>query len=188
MKRHSYGKLIGMSWSWMIQMLFRPLSLKKWIYLGVIILLAGQMGGGGGCNVNLKGGDGNFNKMFEKFQQTPVTAGSPVEAQSFPESIKEIIASQDGAAIQVPSFLQNRQTVILVVAVGGIIVLLASVFMLLWIWLASNFSFVFIDSVLKNDASFRVPFHRNKYQGNSYFRWNILFSTAIFLVFAAIIA
>src|SRR4030042_3834958 len=49
MKKHSYGKLIRMSWDWTCEVLFRPFNLKKWIMLGIILTLAGQLGS---CNLN----------------------------------------------------------------------------------------------------------------------------------------
>lgn len=53
------------------------------------------------------------------------------------------------------------------------IIALAIIFLLLW--LHSRFSFIFISSVTRNDASIKAPFRENKLIGNSFFKWNIIF-------------
>jgi hypothetical protein len=184
MKKHSYGKLIGMSWSWVVQVLFRPFSLKKWIMLAVIIILAGQMGGG--FNFNFQGNAGDFRKILEEnLEKASLSTGTQTEApassvsyqlgESEGISVAQEIFPQPDAAPQIMPAL-DRKTLILISSIGLFIFLFILVFSLLWMWISSNFSFVFIDSMVRNDASLRVPFHRNKPQGNSYFRWNIIFA------------
>ncbi len=163
MKKHSYGKLIGMSWGWAKEILFRPFILKKWIMLAVIIFLAGQMGGGINLNFNLNRAD------FEGF-------------------IGQINEKAPGVVMpQAPDLSIDPQILTQAIIVGAFIVIFIGIFILLWLWVNSNFSFVFIDSIVRNDASLRVPFHRNKAQGNSYFRWNIVFGLMSLLVFGGII-
>ncbi len=183
MKRHSYGKLISMSWGWMAQILFRPFSLKKWIMLGIIILLAGQMSGG--CNINLKGDRADFKGLMSTLgKKAPV-----IKKLSLPQDIvpQPDIVPQ-APSFQVPPVSKDRRAVASAIAIAAFIILFIGIFVLLWIWLSSNFSFVFIDSIMRNDASLRVPFHRNKAQGNSYFRWNVVLTLIGLLVLGGIIS
>ncbi len=156
----------------MLEVLFRPFRLKKWIMLFVIILLAGQMSGN--FNVNIRGNRADFEKIINQ-----VRKGVPIAAEA--PALSEV-------APQLQSLPKSPKTTILVTTVATVITLLITVFILLLMWVSSNFSFVFIDSIVKNDASLRVPFHRNKAQGNSYFRWNIVFALIGLLTFGIIIA
>lgn len=177
MKKHSYGKLIKTSWHWMLEVLFRPFNLKKWIMLGIIIVLAGQIGGG--VNLNVSGDRGNLEKVMNFFgKEAPSIQGL---------TLPQDVTSQLGIAPQAQTPRPDIKTLIPVIAVGIIIILFIGIFVLLWIWVGSNFSFVFIDSIIRNDASLRVPFHRNKTQGNSYFKWNIVFALISLLIFGVII-
>lgn len=194
MKKHSYGKLVNMSWNWMIQILFRPFILKKWIMLAVIIALAGQMGGN--LNLNLRGDGADFQKVIDSIRQK-VPVASEIQSPFMRPAIAEEpggvstlanMAPQIAAIPQIPSFFSDPKTIIFTVVVGITLFLLMAIFILLWIWINSNFSFVFIDSMIRNDASLRIPFHRNKPQGNSYFRWNVAFSLISLLVFGGIIS
>jgi len=199
MKRHSYGQLIGMSWQWMSQILFRPFSLKKWIMLGIIILLAGQMGG---FNFNASGDKSGFEKFINTVGkkasvtdkepaplEAPIILKAPnITGKTVDVSVLNGVVPRLGAALQMPSFNKNPRQVILIILVVGVIILFVSVFILLWMWVNANFSFVFIDSIMRNDASLRTPFHRNKARGNSYFRWNIVFSSIALLTFGVIIS
>jgi len=187
MKKYSYGKLISVSWDWMCQILFRPFSLKKWIMLFVIVALAGQLGGG--CNISLPGNNGDFDKIINKLKQNAAPiAGTAIPPQEITvQESQKITAAQAGVAAEVPSFSLEPRTIALLAVIVSVVLLFIGIFVLLWMWLTSNFSFVFIDSIVKNDASFRVPFHRNKAQGSSYFKWNIVFSSIALLVFGIIL-
>ena len=60
MKKYSYGRIIQMTWLKTSEILLKPVAFKKWLMLGIIILLAGQMGG---FNFNLGGNKNDFNKI-----------------------------------------------------------------------------------------------------------------------------
>ncbi len=66
-------------------------------------------------------------------------------------------------------------------AVFGSVMLFVVALVLLLMWLGSRFAFVFIEDIVKNDASIRRPFADNAVAGNSYFKFNILFM-GIFLI------
>ena len=191
MKKHSYGKLISMSWYWMVQILFRPFSLKKWIMLGIIILLAGQMGGGGGGGGGKKADSDKFKKVSNTELSLNIEAPVPSEFSVQSEKPNDIIPS-------VPVFPQPKNMLRMLSSGAPIIpaplallliaiLLFVGLMIILWMWVVSNFSFVFIDSIVKNDASLRVPYHRNKPQGRSYFYWIAIFSSIAILTFGIII-
>lgn len=193
MKKHSYGKLISMSWNWMIEILIRPFSLKKWIILGIIILLAGQMG----FNFNIVGKKGNLDGIIDKFKKNaPVTNLAPSQVESpfaVPEGGEEAslfknIPSVSDIISKLSDFFKSPAARRLIFALAIFLFLLVGFIIILWIWVRANFSFVFIDSVVRNDASLRIPFHRNKPQGNSYFWWSLIYNIIVLLVFGAIIS
>lgn len=53
---------------------------------------------------------------------------------------------------------------------------------ILFLWLYSRFSFIFLSSIIRNDASIKGPFKENKREGNSFFKWNILFLLAVIII------
>jgi len=171
-----------MSWDRTAQILFKPLIPKKWIMLGIIIMLAGQMGG---FNFNISGNKKNFEKAMNLLTQK-----APLSSTVINETAATDLTASKGLDIQrirsLPIFSDPRSAALLVLIVGGVLLLLG-LLLFLWMWVNANFSFVFIESVVKNDASLRVPFHRNKLQGNSYLMWNVLFSSAAVLLLSAII-
>lgn len=193
MKKHSYGKLISKSWNWMVQILFRPFSLKKWIMLGIIILLAGQMGGGG-FNINLGGDKADFNKIIDALKQKvplateiPAPLGAPIipgktEEITIPQNIAPLLEVMPKAA----PFFTDPKTVGLLALIIIPLLLFVGLIIILWMWLNANFSFVFIDSIVRNDASLRIPFHRNKPRGSSYFWWNVIYGSLVLLMFGII--
>jgi len=173
MKKYSYGRLIHMSWKRTAEILFRSFSIKKWIMLGIIVLLAGQVGG---FNFNINGNKADFEKAI-----TQITKGASVPAD---------LSSSEGPSmpnIRTLLAFGNPKKAILLLMIIGSVLLLLGVLLFLWMWVQANFSFVFVESVVKNDASFRVPFHKNKPQGNSYLMWNIFFSSAAILLLSVII-
>lgn len=79
---------------------------------------------------------------------------------------------------QKPEWPACRLVPVLIAA--GIIALIV---FLLYLWLYSRFSFVFLNSVIRNDASIKAPFKENKPLGNSFFKWNLTFLLCISAVF-----
>ena len=163
-----------MTWLKTSEILLKPVAFKKWLMLGIIILLAGQMGG---FNFNLGGNKNDFNKIANVITKEMPAPHLPAIA-STPKGLLENIRSM-------PIFSDPKKAITVVLIIGGILMLLG-LLLFLWMWVNANFSFVFIDSVVRNDASLRVPFHRNKQQGNSYLMWNIIFSSAAILILCAI--
>lgn len=182
MKTHSYGALIAMSWNRTAEILFKPFNFKKWIILGIIIVLAGQAGG---FNFNIGGNKADIEKAINQItKESPSSSGEIAQTAPAGPSAPENLSMPDIRTL--PIFSNPKKAMLLVLIVGGVLLLLG-LLLFLWMWVQANFSFVFIESVIKNDASIRVPFHRNKPQGNSYLMWNICFSSAAILLLCAII-
>lgn len=141
--------IIHASYEWTKTVLFRPFSLKKWIFLCIIAILAGEFSG---CNINI-----NIPKKQGVAQQIGI------------ETFKNIH--------QYKCFIP----MIVILALIGLSLII------LLLWLYSRFSFIFLNSVVKNDASIKGPFRENKNTGNSFFKWNILFLASIFSIFLLMI-
>lgn len=133
----TFSGIITSSWEWTKTVLFKPFGLKKWLFLCLIGLMAGEFSG---CNMNIN--------LPARQTPHPVIAPAP--------------------------------WLLPVIITAGAAVLLLSI---LFFWLYSRFSFIFLSSVLKNDASIKAPFGEHRYIGNSFFGWNLFFFLTIILLF-----
>lgn len=193
MKKHSYGKLIGMSFNWMAEILFRPFNLKKWIMFAVITILAGQLGGG--FNFNLGGNRDNLDKIIRAVRGASSVSNN-TDSQTEPAAGPDLFGALREAKKLIPRpeigkkisdlFKDPKKISAIVFLIVPFILLLLLV-IIIWMWVKANFSMVFIDSVVRNDASLRVPFHKNKPQGKSFFLWSMAFSAIVILVLGSII-
>lgn len=155
-----FGAIIGESAEWTKQVLFKPFDFKKWMVLTFIALMAGAMSNG--FNFNYGGGNGSHH--YESQQQKPLAANEA-------EGVVSASAAESKAVI----------TIVIVAAV----ILIA--LLLLFIWLGSRFSFVFLEDVIRNDASIRAPFSANADAGDSYYKFNLVFLLIFFLVLGLLI-
>jgi len=198
MKRHSYAKIIGVSWNWMTTMLFRPFNRKKWIMLGIIILLAGQMGLN--FNFNWKRDEGGFDDLLKKYgKKVPFINRQPQRPEVYSPRLgthfglfglgEKKSPDQPGFRAKVSDFKQKMKDfshkhgkVAMVIAIAIPYIIFIIFLIVLWIWIKAGFSFVFIESVVKNDASLTVPFHKYRPQADSYFKWSLAYGAVVFLV------
>lgn len=153
-----FGAIIGDSADWTKKVLFQPFNFKKWLILAFIAIMAGSMSNG--CNFNSGSGD-----HYESQQQQQQKRG-------------ECVPPEDGSGCRggtcaAPSAAGQDLTVFWVIF--GSVMLFIVALLLLFMWLGSRFAFVFIEDIIKNDASIRKPFAGNADVGNSYFRFNIVF-------------
>ena len=159
-----FGAIIGESAEWTKQVLFKPFDFKKWMVLTFIALMAGAMSNG--CNFNSGGNNNHYAQKQEQHQAAPGASAAvqaPADKKPSPAEIKTIIT--------------------IIVAVAIAIIALVVILM----WLGSRFSFVFLEDVIKNDASIKAPFAANADVGNSYFRFNIVFITIFLAIFGFLI-
>lgn len=162
----TFSEIIRSSWEWTKTVLFRPFSLKKWIFLCIIAILAAEISG---CNLNL-----NINIPAEKPKEEMVQAGviSPSPSPS---------SEEQGSPNPLPVGERSISMWLILAIIAGIIIGLA--LLILFMWIYSRFSFIFLNSIVKNDASIKGPFRENKSIGNSFFKWNI----ALFCIFVGVV-
>ena len=162
-----FGEILRAAWEWTRTIVFRPFSFKKWIFLCLIALMAGEISS---CNLNLNLPLDNQQEQSEQ----AVAEDEDTSSQQMPAADPVTPAPADQAGL--PAAL-IAIFVLLGIVIGGAL-------LLLFAWLYSRFSFIFLESIIRNDASIREPFRRIRKNGNSYFVWNIIFA----LIFIALLA
>lgn len=161
-----FSRLIDASIEWTTAVLFRPFNVKKWLILGFIALMAGALAGNGNFRLNLPVGE-KENKNTEITQ----THNRSIE-QSFQDGLKQFKQS-----------LKDPLTQVLIVS--GVLLFLALTVFLTWI--CARFVFVFLESVVKNDASVKIPFHSNKTIGNSLFKFWITITVIMWIILGVLV-
>ncbi|MFH1406544.1 MAG: hypothetical protein ABIH01_00860 [Candidatus Omnitrophota bacterium] len=148
---------------------FRPISVKKWIWLTIIAMLAGQTIGG--CNLNI-----------------PTSFRRAAIEQESRQPTAQVVLCAEKTAIpsQPPVPLAKRLTPVIIVmflflGACGIFAFF------LWIWLYSRFNFIFVNAVVNNNASVKQPFLENKTQGNSLFIWEALVSSGFLILLGVLV-
>ncbi len=160
-----FGAIIGESAEWTKFALFKPFNFKKWMALTFIALMAGSMSNG--CNFNTGSGWNNSHHYEQKQAQAPQGAAG----------------GQAQAVTPLMTQKPSHEDVVLISVVIGTIIIFIFVIVILFSWLASRFSFVFLEDVIKNEASIDGPFAANADVGNSYFRFNIVFIAVFLAIF-----
>jgi hypothetical protein len=153
-----FSEIINASIEWTGTVLFRPFSPKKWLILTFIALWAGAITGGS-WNVQLPGAQNR--KEIRTAEASEVSQST----QTIEERINEVLARLGKPAV-ITLFVMLD-----VLIVSGFILLM---------WLGCRFAFIFLENVVKNDASIKIPFRENKILGNSLFLFSLA-SAAVFL-------
>jgi len=92
------------------------------------------------------------------------------EAQAI-ETVETTQEDSPGESLRAAlAWLKKPSTVNLLI----VIIPLLLVLFLMLAWLSCRFAFIFIESVVKNDASIRAPFRENKISGNSLFKFSLV--------------
>jgi len=160
-KNRSAAKSIALSWGRMLEILFKPFSLKKWIGIGVIVMLAGNFGGMN-FNVQLPGKSADTQTRAALTARGAHPQISPLEVK---EKLKELFAKSSAVLKTDRPFLIAASFAV----ISGIITIL------LWLFIKAVFSFAFIETVVRNDLSMKIAYHNNKRMGASLFWWNTLY-------------
>lgn len=158
--RGNFPEIIAASWEWTRTVLFRPFQIKKWLILGFIALLAGQFtyGSNSRGNINLPRQDSGqpaIEKTAGADRAAPAEGDIPAPLEKFLTTLKET----------------NKAVIIFIIA---FLFFISTFLFLIFTWLYSRFSFIFLEAIVKNDASVKMPFRKNKSAGNSYFLWNVI--------------
>ncbi len=166
----NFGEIINSSANWTITVLFKPFKFKKWLIFAFIAVMAGFMSTG--CNLN-------FNDFVRNIDK-----GKEAHASQPSITLKSAGVSSPAAADNEPLTREEIRIVIIIIAA---IVLIVLALIVLFAWLGSRFSFVFLEGVAKNDASIAAPFKANRELGNSYFLFNLGFYGVSAVLFGGII-
>lgn len=161
--------LIGESFDRMIEMLFRPFSMKKWMKLTIVALLAGMLLGTNGMG----GGNNNNNQTVKK-----ESAVSTQEAKTAALE-KGNAAKESGSPAQSPEEARRNGIIVLSVVLGIMAIIL--LFIIFMTWIGARFKFVWLNAVIKNTDSIIEPYSRLKAQGNSFFRLSLCLLAAFIL-------
>ena len=175
MRRYSFKQILALSFSRTGSILFVPFRIKKWIAFCIIVVLAGYFGG---SNLSL-----NLDLNNDKSQQANVKQQRACSTQNFAnvpdvEDIKQNIKDNLKNLTENVSFLIFLSTTIFLFVISALI----------WLLLRARFEFVFLESLVKKDPSFKVPYNKNKHLGNSYFGWNVVFGLCSFLIIGSLVA
>ncbi|MEW6008329.1 MAG: hypothetical protein AB1629_01690 [Candidatus Omnitrophota bacterium] len=168
-----FTEIIEASIEWTTTVLFRPFSPKKWFILVFVALLAGQLAGGG-CN--------SFSPGRDHTDKTkPAQAAEIYQASiSYPTAQTVNKKSTFSPSEILKSFsLKKSKNPALFLYIVAIAVLVILAFLVLT-WLTARFSFIFLEDVIKNDASIKMPFRENKQIANSLFLFYLV-SSVVFL-------
>ncbi|MBN3040298.1 MAG: hypothetical protein JW867_04160 [Candidatus Omnitrophica bacterium] len=174
MASFSYGKIIEMSFNRTVLILFRPFSLKKWLFLVLIALLSGALGGGGNTNFS------NYSNPKTKSASAVIQYASALNLSNIDSG--KALRLLKGNLSKRGHFFASGFTVLLFTSL--IIVFIA--LLILFTWLGARFKFIWYNSIVENDASVSGPFSRYKDQGDSLFNFLLLFM-AVMIGFLVII-
>lgn len=174
-----FTEIIEASIEWTTTVLFRPFKPKKWLILGFIALIAGYMTG---SSSNFGGSQGRERTKNAEAQVLSQVRLSGLPGQRTVESSPANIIKQilNKALPQI----KNPLAITIILAVIILIILVAVPIM---IWLSSRFAFIFLEDVIKNDASIKIPFKRNRKMGNSLFLFKLGLMAIFFVLFGVLI-
>ena len=170
------GEVIDSSWEWMITVLFRPFNFKKWLLLGFVALMAGHLGGSG------RGSFSDRQKRAPRQAQAAVVSASSLfyqtNAQVKTQAPQEIYEKIRNFFF---SLTPRKKFVLFSIS------LLVLVVFIILSWLSARFQFVFLEDLVKNDASIKNPFKSNQPLGRSLFCFNLVFYALSFMLAGLII-
>lgn len=166
-----FSEIIEASIEWAGTVLFRPFSPKKWLILGFVALMAGYTGG--------FHSSGSSHSDTEKPKSAEAAVYQPVESETLPGKSPTLSVIREGGTKDIASvkfeakkiFQEIKQHLIITLFIALLILAL----MIIGTWLYARFYFVFLEDVVKNDASIKVPFKANKEIGNSLFKFHLVF-------------
>jgi hypothetical protein len=149
--------------------LFRPFSPKKWLLLSLIAILAGALIGGE-FNFQLpRDSDRGKDKKSEVLTTTPAAKETQLQPK---EELKELWSKI------------NHPLTLSLVASGMLLILFLLIFTL---WVSCRFAFIFLEDIVKNDASIKAPFKENKKAGNSLFLFSLALATIFLFLLGALV-
>ena len=149
----SYTLPVSRSFSAVGRVLFKPFDIGKWFVLGFSAWLAALLSGGSSFSGNYSGGGSNDNGELEDVMQ---------------------VAGQ---------WIQENMTLIITLAVVGLLIGFAIYVALLWV--SSRGKFMFLDNLVHNRALVKAPWAEFKTLGNSLFWWRLVYGVIVTMVVLA---
>lgn len=170
-----FSRIIEAAIEWTATVLFRPFNPKKWFILSFAALMAGFLAGGS-FNFSSHNYERNENKHSCSLRNSNILFSSADSRQSDASAFFKDFIEQ---------MLKIKKSVLIPIIGIAVFVLLG--FFVLMSWLSSRFAFIFLEDVVKNDASIRPPFRENKELGESLFSFTLVFTLIILALFAGFI-
>ncbi len=160
-----FQEIIEASIEWTATVLFRPFSPKKWLILVFVALMAGQLAGGG-CN--------SFPSGRDHEDKTKPAQAAEIYQASISHPASQAINKKPTFSLEesFKSFLKKNKNSTLFLAIFVIAIIAIIIGLLVLTWLTARFSFIFLEDVIKNNASIKIPFRENKTIANSLFLFN----------------
>jgi hypothetical protein len=149
---------LSAAWLRMKLLLFRPFNLELWLAAGFAAFLQslGSSSGTDGLRFSKNFGDGD---------------GWDGDWTSSRDDIS--------------SFWDGINWEPWVVMLAGFMILLGIVLMVLFLWLSSRGSFIFLDNLVTGKGAIREPWSKYRIEADSLFGWRLVFTIICFLVFGA---
>ena len=190
MRTISFEKLLQKSIDRTVLILFKPFSLKKWLFLVLIAYMASAMGGGGNSGGSSSSGPSKTKESEAWAQESPLDAeGESLTDDEIFESLKGEVLSVAGEDpddyeeyVSVPparksdneaeALWQRVKEAVgspLGVTIVTCLALAVIGIFLVFTWLGARFRFIWFESIVKNDASVKAPFFKYAAQGDSLF-------------------
>ncbi len=163
-----FGDVISSSAKWAVKCLFRPFNFKKWLVLAFVALMAGCLGNG--CNIPSGGGNHYENNRKDVCVAEVIKTPAP-----------DRVSGKSCAPSSPESKYANTMSALITPITIAIIVSMLAVF-IVFMWLSCRFIFIFLEGVIKDDASIAAPFSANKKEGNSLFKFDLSFTAIAILV------
>jgi hypothetical protein len=164
MGKIEYWNPVGRAWNRMVQVLFRPFNLSKWMTIGFTAFLAN-------CGRNSHSGSSSGGN-----------SGSSNGAHNN-VSCADVVATAQNA---ITTFWAEHAHTIMVV--GSVVIVAVIALIVLTNWLNSRGQFMFLDNVMKNRGAVREPWHTYKKEAHSLMLFQITFGVLMTLLSLAILA
>ena len=166
------GEAVSAAWKRMIQVLFRPFDLTKWITWGFCIWVIS-------CSSGKSGGSGNFPTGKTHSSGTVHSGG----ADSFWPKLDQLLNGTDGSFFDrmCRTFHWEPATVTLVLSLIAVLVLFGIAIAVVLLWLRGRFEFMWLHNTVRNCAEIKAPWREYRREGNSFFKGWFLISLTLVL-------
>ena len=165
------GEAVGAAWKRMVQVLFRPFDLTKWITWGFCIWVISCSSGGSGS--------GNF----PTGKMSPSGSVHSDGAEGFWSKLDQLFNGTDGSFFDrmCRIFHWEPATVMLTLTLIAVLVLFCIAIAAVMLWLRGRFEFMWLHNTVRNCAEIEAPWREYRREGNSFFKGWFLISLTLVL-------